>query len=236
VTDGEKPIDSSYFYLKLAQRILHLFNTRTNSGVLYEVDMRLRPSGNSGLMVSHIDTFIEYQHQDAWTWEHQALVRARAVAGDKLLKSKFNYARNEIIRQRRDVAQLQVQVTQMREKMRNHLGSKDAEFFDLKQDAGGIADIEFIAQFLVLGFAARFEQLAISSDNVRIFDAVAQCHLMPAADAIKLKDIYCSYRDRGHRLALQQLPNRVESDDFEQAKQFVQQIWQQWLLTPLAVE
>jgi len=233
-TNGDKSIESSFFYLKLAQRILHLFNTRTNSGVLYEADMRLRPSGNSGLMVSHIDTYIDYQNQDAWTWEHQALVRARAVAGDPYLQQRFNQARHNIVSKQRNIADLQEQVSQMREKMRSHLGSKEVLLFDLKQDAGGIADIEFLAQFLVLGFSVKFPQLAISSDNVRIFDAVAQCGLLPESAAIKLTDIYCSYRNKGHRLALQELPNKVPPKDFEQSQQFVTSIWQQWLLNPIS--
>lgn len=232
--DGKKAIDSTHFYLKLAQRILHLFNTRTNSGILYEIDMRLRPSGNSGLMVSHIDTFIEYQHDEAWTWEHQALVRARAVAGDKFLQQKFNQARLQIISQPRDLVALQSEVAKMREKMRAHLGSNDPLQFDLKQDAGGIVDIEFIAQYLVLGFSHRFPELAISSDNVRVFDAVAKCGLMPPPDAMVLKDIYCSYRDKGHRLALQQLKSRVELEEFRAQQQIVIATWQLWLVEPVA--
>ena len=128
---------------------------------------------------------------EAWIWEHQAIVRARAVAGDKSLLQKSNQARLQIITQSRDLAALQTEVTKMREKMRDHLGSKDGQQFDLKQDAGGIADIEFIAQYLVLGFSHRYPELAVSSDNVRIFDAVAKCGLMPEQDAVILKDIYC---------------------------------------------
>jgi len=233
-TNGDKPIASSHFYLKLAQRILHLFNTRTNSGVLYEADMRLRPSGNSGLMVSHIDTFIDYQQQDAWTWEHQALVRARAVAGDPFLQQRFNQARHAIVSKTRDTVELQQQVAKMREKMRSHLGSKDPLQFDLKQDTGGIADIEFLAQYIVLGFSERFPKLALSSDNVRVFEAVAQCGLLPEAVAQRLNDIYCSYRNRGHRLALQQLPNTVAVPEFEAEREFVTTLWQQWLLDPIS--
>lgn len=120
-TDGDKPLDVGHFYLKLAQRILHLFSTRTMSGELYEVDMRLRPSGASGLLVSEIGHFGEYQQQEAWTWEHQALVRARFVFGDNALAQEFQAVRDSVLRQARDRKQLASEVREMRLKMRDHL-------------------------------------------------------------------------------------------------------------------
>lgn len=123
-TDGKKEIDGRQFYLRLAQRIIHIFSTRTASGILYEVDTRLRPSGASGLLVSPTDAFDEYQHNDAWTWEHQALTRARMIYGDDLLASAFNKTRHEVLCLARDEATLKKSVVDMREKMRGHLGGK----------------------------------------------------------------------------------------------------------------
>ncbi|NRA71670.1 MAG: bifunctional [glutamate--ammonia ligase]-adenylyl-L-tyrosine phosphorylase/[glutamate--ammonia-ligase] adenylyltransferase [Gammaproteobacteria bacterium] len=232
VTDGDKSIASNHFYLKLAQRILHLFITRTNTGILYEADMRLRPSGNSGLMVSDIETFIEYQYQEAWIWEHQALIRARVVVGDQYLSHKFDAARFNIITQTRDLSSLQQEVVKMREKMREHLGSKNLTQFDLKQDTGGIADIEFLAQYLVLGYAQQYPALAKISDNVRIFETLSSCGMLDDDTAAALNDAYCCYRDKGHRLALQQQKNTVASDEFHQEKQLVTKQWRYWLLSP----
>ncbi|MGS0729006.1 bifunctional [glutamate--ammonia ligase]-adenylyl-L-tyrosine phosphorylase/[glutamate--ammonia-ligase] adenylyltransferase, partial [Shewanella sp. 0m-11] len=145
-TNGDRAIDIGHFYLKLAQRVLHFFSTRTNSGELYEVDMRLRPSGASGLLVSEIEHFGDYQRKEAWTWEHQALVRARFIFGDNALSMRFNELREEVLENQRDISILAKDVREMRLKMRDHLLNVEAGMFDLKQSSGGIADIEFIAQ------------------------------------------------------------------------------------------
>ena len=120
-TSGERAIDSRQFYLKLVQRVLHLCTTRTNSGVLYDIDTRLRPSGNSGLLAIHIQTYAEYMQQEAWTWEHQALVRARAIYGSATIRQRFEHIRQQIISQPRDLATLRDDVLHMREKLRQQL-------------------------------------------------------------------------------------------------------------------
>ncbi len=152
MTDGEREIDGRQFYLRLAQRIMHLFSTRTSSGILYEVDARLRPSGAAGMLVStSTESFADYQKNEAWTWEHQALVRARVVYGDPQLKTQFDAIRKRgILCLPREGATLQTEVREMREKMRAHLGNKHRDRFDIKADEGGITDIEFITQYLVL--------------------------------------------------------------------------------------
>ncbi|MCG6283386.1 bifunctional glutamine synthetase adenylyltransferase/deadenyltransferase, partial [Vibrio diabolicus] len=152
-TDGVKEIDGRQFYLRLAQRVIHIFSTRTASGILYDVDTRLRPSGASGLLVSPIDAFEAYQREDAWTWEHQALVRARVIYGDEPLQQAFLATRHAILSLPRDEDQLKKEVVEMRQKMREHLGGKKAGRFMLKQDVGGITDIEFLAQYLVLRYS-----------------------------------------------------------------------------------
>ncbi|MCE9686990.1 bifunctional [glutamate--ammonia ligase]-adenylyl-L-tyrosine phosphorylase/[glutamate--ammonia-ligase] adenylyltransferase [Shewanella sp. AS16] len=225
LTNGERPIEVNHFYLKLAQRILHLFSTRTTSGELYEVDMRLRPSGASGLLVSEIERFGEYQRDEAWTWEHQALVRARFVFGDNALAARFSAIRAQVLEKPRDKAELAKAVREMRQKMRSHLLKVSDDQFDLKQSPGGIADIEFIAQYLVLANASDYPELTIWSDNVRIFGVLAELELLPIMNAQHLTQAYCLLRDENHRLTLQQLPGLVAADKFAAQTLEVQNIY-----------
>ncbi|MFA7388207.1 MAG: bifunctional [glutamate--ammonia ligase]-adenylyl-L-tyrosine phosphorylase/[glutamate--ammonia-ligase] adenylyltransferase, partial [Thiohalobacteraceae bacterium] len=146
-TGGPKPLDAAVFFVRLGQRIIHVLNTLTSAGVLYEVDMRLRPSGASGLLVTSLDAFAEYQQTEAWTWEHQALVRARPVAGDPALAEAFAAVRRTVLARKRDPVALQREVREMRERMRQELDQRDPLRFDLKQGVGGIADIEFMVQY-----------------------------------------------------------------------------------------
>ncbi|GLP95670.1 bifunctional [glutamate--ammonia ligase]-adenylyl-L-tyrosine phosphorylase/[glutamate--ammonia-ligase] adenylyltransferase [Paraferrimonas sedimenticola] len=201
-TDGDKrPLDTHHFYLKLAQRILHLFSTRTPSGILYEVDMRLRPSGASGLLVSELERFGEYQTQEAWVWEHQALCRARVVYGDSELTAGYNQIRQTVLTRGMDEATLRDEVVKMRAKMRDHLLDTKAEV-DLKQGIGGITDVEFIAQYLVLKHAPSNPELCRWSDNVRILEDLAAAECLPVAQAQALINAYCELRDASHRSTL----------------------------------
>ncbi|PSW15100.1 bifunctional [glutamate--ammonia ligase]-adenylyl-L-tyrosine phosphorylase/[glutamate--ammonia-ligase] adenylyltransferase [Photobacterium sanctipauli] len=228
-TNGRKEIDGRQFYLRLAQRIVHLFSTRTASGVLYEVDVRLRPSGASGLLVSTMEAFADYQQKEAWTWEHQALVRARMIYGDQPLQQAFKVTREQILMQPREQAKLRTEVVEMRHKMREHLGSKKAGMFGLKQDKGGITDIEFLAQYLVLNFAKDEQALTRWSDNVRLFDTMADYEILDMSQATMLKQAYCSMRDEIHRLNLLGLSAYVSEAAFADERTAVQAIWQQHL-------
>ena len=234
MTDGEREIDGRQFYLRLAQRIMHLFSTRTSSGILYEVDARLRPSGAAGMLVTTADAFADYQQNEAWTWEHQALVRARVVYGDPQLQSRFDEIRRTILMTPRDGEKLQTEVREMREKMRAHLGNKHRERFDLKADAGGITDIEFIAQYLVLGHAHHKPKLTRWSDNVRILDLLAQNDIMDEQEARALTHAYTTLRDALHHLALQEQPGHVPETEFAEEREQVSASWQKWLLKPCA--
>lgn len=228
-TQGEKAIEVGRFYTKLAQRIMHLFNTKTLSGILYEIDMRLRPSGNSGLLVCHIDGFDKYQRHDAWTWEHQALVRARFICGEKGLAASFNDIRRSILTRQRDTRGLVKDVIEMREKMRDHLSLSDANSFDLKQDSGGIADIEFIVQFLVLCHSHDHKSLCKWSDNVRILESLTASSQLSENDAASLSQAYLDFRNTSHRLALQQKERLDEKGAFVTHRQRVSEIWQRLL-------
>ncbi|SQK72347.1 Glutamate-ammonia-ligase adenylyltransferase [Tatumella ptyseos] len=231
-TDGGRSIDGRQFYLRLAQKIMHLFSTRTASGILYEVDARLRPSGAAGMLVSTFSAYRQYQLEEAWTWEHQALVRARIVYGDPGLATCFDEIRREVLCQSRMLPALQKDVREMREKMRQHLGSKVRHRWDIKTDQGGITDIEFIAQYLVLGQAASQPALARWSDNIRIFEAMAHHGVMPAEEAEQLSAAYVSLREALHHLALQSLPATVDEDAYLPQRKRVQQSWQHWLEQP----
>ncbi|WP_045049118.1 bifunctional [glutamate--ammonia ligase]-adenylyl-L-tyrosine phosphorylase/[glutamate--ammonia-ligase] adenylyltransferase [Rouxiella chamberiensis] len=229
VTDGPRSIDGRQFYLRLAQRIMHLFSTRTASGILYEVDDRLRPSGASGMLVSTITAFREYQQESAWTWEHQALVRARVVYGSPEMTRQINAIRREILCTPRDGEALKKDVREMREKMVAHLATKKGEVFDLKTDPGGITDIEFIAQYLVLRYASEEPELTRWSDNVRIFELMAKYRRVPKEEAEQLTHAYVTLRDEIHHLALQEHNGKVAVDMFATEREQVRTSWQRWL-------
>ena len=147
--------------------MIHILTANTAAGNLYEIDMRLRPSGSAGVLVSQFEAFAAYQFQDAWTWEHQALLRARAITGDAGLVKWFENTRKKILTRKRDPLKLKQEVVEMRTRMRRELLKQDPDTFDLKQGRGGIVDIEFLIQYLILLHAHRFPELVTYSDNVR---------------------------------------------------------------------
>ncbi|ENL1284796.1 bifunctional [glutamate--ammonia ligase]-adenylyl-L-tyrosine phosphorylase/[glutamate--ammonia-ligase] adenylyltransferase [Vibrio parahaemolyticus] len=227
-TDGKKEIDGRQFYLRLAQRIIHIFSTRTASGILYEVDTRLRPSGASGLLVSPTDAFDDYQHQDAWTWEHQALVRARMIYGDQPLVIAFHNTRHDVLCKPRDEQTLKKEVVEMREKMRDHLGGKKSGRFMIKQDVGGITDIEFLAQYLVLNYSHEKPKLTRWCDNVRIYETLIAQGVMEEDQAMQLIRAYTTMRNEIHHRNLLNLDADVVEDKFVAEREWVKQAWNQW--------
>lgn len=225
-TNGKKQIDSRQFYLKLAQRILHFFTTRTPSGILYELDTRLRPSGTSGLLAININTFAEYQKAEAWTWEHQALVRARAVMGSRALTVRFEEIRRSILKSQRDTDSLNSDISKMREKMCTNLSKETSELFDLKQSRGGIADIEFITQFLVLEHSSKYAGLADYSDNKRLLEISSELGLITKAECNGLWEAYQEYRKLYHQQSLNLGQKLVKRDSIESHENVVKQVWQ----------
>ena len=232
MTNGEKPIPVTQFYVKLAQRILHFFNTRMTSGILYELDMRLRPSGNSGVLVVHIDSYEQYQSEEAWTWEHQALVRARPVYGHNEIIDAFKNTRKKILKNERNAEKLSAEVQEMRQKMRLHLNKSTESFIDVKHGNGGLIDIEFLVQYLVLKFAEQFPRIAQYSDNLRILNALKQSKVITEQEQETLCDCYCYLRDFGHRSALQNEENLMPVDQYSEIEQRVFPIVNRYL--PLA--
>ena len=227
MTNGDKVIDSRQFYLRLAQRIIHIFSTRTSTGILYEVDMRLRPSGNSGVLACPVSRFLDYQCKEAWTWEHQSLVRTRIVYGDKLIQSRFTEVKRSIIAKPRDTTELKKQVVEMRVKMRNHLLKANAEQFDIKQSEGGITDIEFMMQYIVLNHAAQMPKIQLWPDNVRIISRCVAEGLMTEELGASLTSSYCQMRDEIHRLNLLGKKGIVANTEFITQRKVVTDYWQQ---------
>lgn len=238
-TDGPKPIDGAQFFTRLGQRIIHLLTTQTNSGQLYEVDMRLRPSGAAGLLVSSLGAFERYQVNEAWTWEHQALVRARVLVGCREVGAAFETVRAKILGRERDLPKLQAEVSEMRAKMRDNLGTKATAAglaanafeatapFDIKQDAGGIVDIEFMVQYAALAWSHEHPALTRYTDNIRILEGLEQAGLIPAADANLLREVYKAYRSAAHRQALQKEAGVIGGDQFVAERREVLRIWAQ---------
>ena len=151
---GPRPIANGVFFTRLSQRLLHILTTATRAGTLYEIDTRLRPSGAKGMMVTSLGSFEAYQRDEAWTYEHQALVRARPVAGSRNLAERFDDCRRRILALPRDGQTLRSEILAMRERMELVVGELDSETFaDLKRGPGGIIDIEFMVQYLVLAHA-----------------------------------------------------------------------------------
>jgi glutamate-ammonia-ligase adenylyltransferase len=224
-TRGERPLDNVVFFLRLGQRIVHLLTMHSAAGRLYEVDMRLRPNGKGGFLMTGIDAFERYQHQDAWTWEHQALLRARAVAGDADLCRRFEEARRGVLCNAVHRATLREDVMEMRSRMRRELSQSAAGQFDIKQDAGGIADIEFLVQYLVLAAAREHPVLVTYSDNIRQLDALARVGLLDAATAQWLKEAYIGYRNVLHHQSLEGGQRVVAAGPHAQTRARVQEIW-----------
>jgi len=227
-TNGEKSAQNGLFFTRMGQRIMHILGTRTYSGILYECDMRLRPNGNSGLVATTLQTFKKYELEKAWLWEHQALCRARIVAGDETaLGQAYLQARQEVLAQPREVAELRQKVHEMRLKMRHSLEKKKAGHFDVKQAAGGIVDIEFMVQFLVLQFAHQHPEVIRYTDNIRMLESLLKAHVIEETFGHSLIEIYQKYRDFMHAQALQEVPGLAEDGLFTSERQQINHFWQE---------
>jgi glutamate-ammonia-ligase adenylyltransferase len=242
-TDGDKSIDNETFFIRLGQKIIHILTTRLASGVLYEVDVRLRPSGRSGMLVSSLEAFEKYQLDNAWTWEHQALVRARPIVGTPVLTGKFKSIRSKVLCRSRDQNQLINDVSDMRKKMLKQLtiekrtpkkpllktkiehSNANVPMFDIKYDEGGIVDIEFIVQTKVLSHAHQFVDLIHWSDNIRIIDSLESNGIFSFDEAKNLKEAYINYRSLGHKLQLQNAPLLIEANQCSTQRKQVTTIW-----------
>lgn len=224
-TEGPRALDNQVFFVRFAQRLVHLLTVHSPAGRLYEVDMRLRPSGKAGMLIASIEGFFEYQRHEAWTFEHQALLHARAVAGASALRARFEAIRLEVLAGcvRRD--QLRADVRHMRNRMRQELSKAGADQFDVKQDPGGIADIEFLAQYWALKWAEQYPPVAKYADTIRQLESVASADLVPQAVVDQLTRAYRAYRTRLHHLALDGLGGIVAAGEFAAERAAVSAIW-----------
>jgi len=220
--DDDHP-DAQENYSRLGQRINALLSSYTSSGRLYETDLRLRPNGASGLLVSSVAAFAEYQQQHAWVWEHQALTRARFSAGDKQIGAKFENIRLQVLCQARDLATLRKEILAMRQKMMDG-HPNDSELFDIKHSRGGMVDIEFIVQFIVLAYAHQYPQLAANKGNLALLKMAGELGIISVEIAEQNCKLYRTLRQTQHRMRLNnQSPCRLPPGEID--IQASQQLW-----------
>ncbi|HEX9206775.1 MAG TPA: bifunctional [glutamate--ammonia ligase]-adenylyl-L-tyrosine phosphorylase/[glutamate--ammonia-ligase] adenylyltransferase [Steroidobacteraceae bacterium] len=227
-TAGPLVVENGVFFLRLVQRLVHLLTVHSAAGRLYEVDTRLRPSGKGGLLVQSIEGFADYQRTEAWTWEHQAMLRSRAVAGTvPVLRLRYESLRVELLRTAVRRATLRDDVRSMRERMRAELSKSRPGEFDLKQDAGGITDIEFLAQYWALLWSERYAELVTYSDNIRQLESCASICLVPQATVDVLTQAYRAYRQRLHHLSLEGASNIAPAAEFAATRAAVSAVWRE---------
>jgi len=225
VTDGDRSIDNSLYFARLAQKITHTLSIRTPAGVLYEVDTRLRPDGVGGLLVSSVNAFAQYQAEHAWVWEMQAMCRARFVAGTDSVGDTFAGIRRQTLTQGRDPAELREAVVGMRRKMRTNQAETPAGLFHLKRDVGGITDMEFLVQYLLLRHAADHPEILEFTDNIRQLGSLRDAGLIDAEASEALIQTYRTLRDAGHHQALMGSRPVVEAQAYETERQVVIDQW-----------
>ena len=211
-SDGARPLDAARWFARLAQKIVALLGTVTAAGRLFDVDVRLRPDGAKGLLVSPLSGFADYQRQRAWTWEHQALVRARWIAGDAALRDRFESVRAEVLARLRDAAALRGDVAAMRARMRGELDRTAPGRFDLKQGDGGLVDLEFLLQFLVLRDGAREPSLLGPRDTPGLLDAACAAGALAPGPCAGLRNAHAVLLDAGLRCTLDRRARLVPED------------------------
>ncbi|PXX37355.1 glutamate-ammonia-ligase adenylyltransferase [Undibacterium pigrum] len=220
--DQEAPAN----YAKLAQRFITWMTSHTPAGILFDIDIALRPDGASGLLVSSVSSFARYQEKSAWLWEHQALTRARFCAGDAIIGEHFEQIREQVLRQTRDTEKLRSEVISMRKKMRD-ANINRTELFDLKHDAGGMIDIEFIVQYLVLKYASQYPELTANKGNIALLKRCGELGLIDLSLAAKTADAYRLFRKLQHGIRLQGEDRaRVLPEVVEKEASAIRELWQ----------
>ncbi len=226
---------ASEIYARLAQRLISVLTTRTTAGALFEIDLALRPDGGSGLLVSSLSAYRKYQNESAWLWEHQALTRTRFCAGDRELGLAFEQVRRSVLSQPRELDKLRKEIVAMRKKMHDAHPNKTGQF-DLKHDAGGMIDIEFATQYLVLAHGHAHAELLDDAGNIALVQRAAAAGLLDMTLARQVADAYRAYRKRQHGIRLAgsasdmsgsttDSPARVSVDEFKAEREAVQRLW-----------
>ncbi|MES2684569.1 MAG: bifunctional [glutamate--ammonia ligase]-adenylyl-L-tyrosine phosphorylase/[glutamate--ammonia-ligase] adenylyltransferase [Pseudomonadota bacterium] len=226
---GEKSLSQSAWMARLAQRVMHLLTTQTHLGRVYEVDIELRPNGNSGLPVVSTGAFADYQTHSAWTWEHQALSRARVVVGSPRIEALFESVRSRVLTVERKAETLTSEIRNMREKMRAHQHQPADGRWDIKQGAGGLIDVEFLVQHAVLSHAAEHPTVITHTDVWRQLEALEKAGCWPATTAYALLDVQREYRAWRHRTMLRGEPMDAPAELFAEQRALVTTLWQQLL-------
>ena len=223
-TSGDKCIENSVYFARLAQKIISLTSVLTASGKLYEIDSRLRPEGSSGLLVSSLQAFLRYQLDKAWTWEHQALIRARPVAGSRALGDEFLSIRETVLRRPREETELRQEVVAMRERIYANKRPPEDEHRDLKQSRGAMVDIEFMVQYWVLLHANSIGSDCLYSDNIRLLKELSRLNLIDEKSS-GLADIYRDYHRLLHESVLQNRSSEVDAGIITQQINHVVECW-----------
>lgn len=224
-----RSLPAAAYFARLSQRVIHWLATLTPAGRAYEIDLELRPSGQSGAVAVSLAALARYQLERAWTWEHQALTRARFVGGPARLGEAFDDLRRKVLCREREPVRLAQEILEMRQKMRTHLGSRKAGTWDLKQGEGGVIDCEFLTQYLVLRDACRHPALVQWPDNWRQLDALADSGSIARADKDRLIECYRVYRAFAHARALQSEVTVTEEGAFAAERESVKAIWNRHL-------
>ncbi len=217
-------------YGRLGTRLNTWLSAQTAAGQLFETDLRLRPNGESGLVVSSMESFRKYQLESAWVWEHQALTRARFSAGDPAVGEAFEKIRCEVLCQRRDLEKLRADIVEMRQKMMDSHGTRGdlrETVFDLKHDPGGLVDVEFIVQYLVLGYSHAHRELTGNKGNIALLKMAADAGLIPAELAETVRNAYRDYRRMQHGLRLNGTKARVAPEEVGDRVTAVRELWRQ---------
>jgi glutamate-ammonia-ligase adenylyltransferase len=233
VTDGAAPISVPVFYARLGQRMIHILSAFTSAGSLYEIDMRLRPDGASGMLVSNLKAFGTYQKNKAWLWEHQALIRARMVAGDPVVGNAFNDIRRDVLSQQNNAKDLKLGIIEMRNKMRDSLDKSCQGEFDVKQGQGGLVDIEFLVQYFVLAHANEYPELLDFTDNINIITNLVKVAILSVDEGKILSETYQLLRNTTHYQSLSETKGNVEEEFLQTARNEITCHWQKNLETNL---
>jgi glutamate-ammonia-ligase adenylyltransferase len=228
-TDGPRSLPAQAFFLRLAQRLIHILSTQTIAGRAYEIDMRLRPSGQAGLLITPIEALARYQREHAWTWEHQALVRARPVAGDAGLGARFIALREDVLAREREGSALTARVRAMRERMRRAKDHSNAAALDVKQMRGGLIDIEFMAQFAALRYAHDRREVVRFTDAIRILETLESAGIARYESIRTLTCAYREYRRRIHAQSLQRQRAMIPADALAETRAAVAALWDEWI-------
>jgi glutamate-ammonia-ligase adenylyltransferase len=218
--------DAPENYARLGQRLNSWLSSQTPAGILFETDLRLRPNGESGLLAVSVDSFRDYELKNAWTWEHQALTRARFCAGDPAVGKRFEEIRCEILRQPRDLAKLNEEVVAMRHKMLDAHALNSAAEFALKHDPGGIIDVEFIVQYLILGYSHQHASLTGNLGNIALLRMAGELGLIDPQQAEAAGNAYREYRRRQHARRLSANPKApIPREEVEKHIAAVRRLW-----------